>query len=169
MTESGIVTSTISDHSAITLHLQSKEYVQRGPGFWKINNSLLSDERFIWDLSSKIPEFKTKHDYLDNKGLYWDMIKMEVRGFCVQYKKRKNRECQNTEKHLKQEIDQLINKLKTDRTKDKISKLYRLRAEYNAIAEYRTKGAIVRRRIRWHENGERNTKYFLNMEKKTTC
>jgi len=35
-----IMTLTISDHSAITFHLQSKEYVQRGPGFWKINNSL---------------------------------------------------------------------------------------------------------------------------------
>ena len=139
VTESGIVTSTRSDHFAITLHLQSKEYVQRGPGFWKRNNSLLSDERFIRDLSSKIPEFKTKHDYLDDKGIYWDMIKMEVRGFCVQYTKRKNRERRNTEKHLQQQTDQLMNQLKTDRTKDKISKRYRLRAEYNATAEYRTK------------------------------
>ena len=54
VTDSGIATSTISDHSAITFHLQSKKYVQRGPGFWKINNSLLSDERFAQDLSSKI-------------------------------------------------------------------------------------------------------------------
>ena len=103
-----IVTSTISDHSAITHGLQSKEYVQRGPGFWKINNSHLSDERFIQDLSSKIPEFKTKHDYLDDKGFYWDMIKTEVRGFCIQYTKRKNRERRNNEKRLQQQIDQLM-------------------------------------------------------------
>ena len=72
----------------------------------------------------------------------------------------------NTEKHLQQQIDQLMNQLKTDRTKDKISKPYRLLAEYNVIAEYRTKGAIVRSRICWRENGERDTKYFLNMEKR---
>ena len=132
---------------------------------WKINNSLLSDERFVQDLSSKIPEFKTKHDYLDDKDLYWDMIKMEVRGFCVQYTKRKNRERRNTETHLQQQIDHLMNQLKTDRTKENISKLYRFRAEYNAIAEYRTNGAIIRSRIRWHESGEKNTKCFLNMEK----
>ena len=58
-----------------------------------------------------------------------------------------------------------MNQLKTDRTKENISKLYRLRAEYNTIAEYRTKGAIIRSRTRWHENGEKNTTYFLNMEK----
>ena len=62
-----------------------------------------------------------------------------------------------------------MNQLKTDRTKENISKLYRLRAEYNTIAEYRTKGAIIRSRIRWHENGEKNTKYFPNMEKRQHC
>ena len=62
-----------------------------------------------------------------------------------------------------------MNQLKTDRTKENISKLYRLRAEYNTIAGYRTKGAIIRSGIRWHENGEKNTKYFLNMGKRQHC
>ena len=75
------------------------------------------------------------------------MIKMEVGGFCVQYTKREDREGRNTEKHLQQQIDHLMNYLKTDRAKENISKLYRLRAEYNAIAEYRTEGAIIRSRI----------------------
>ena len=34
-----------------------------------------------------------------------------------------------------------MNQLKTDRTKENMSKLNRLRAGYNTIAEYRTKGA----------------------------
>ena len=96
---------------------------------------------------------------------------MEVRSFSVQYTKRKKTagERQNTVKYLQQQIDHLINQLKTDRTKENISKFYRLRAEYNATAEYRTKGAIITSRIRWHENGEKkHTKYFLNMEKKAT-
>ena len=58
VTNSAITTSTISDHLAITFTLQSKEYVQRGPGFWKINNSVLNDEKFVHDLSSRIPELK---------------------------------------------------------------------------------------------------------------
>ena len=39
-----------------------------------------------------------------------------------------------------------MNQLKTDRTRENKSKFYRLRAEY-AIAECRTKGAIIRSRI----------------------
>ena len=62
-----------------------------------------------------------------------------------------------------------MKQLKTDRTKENITKLYRLRAQYNTIAEYRTKGTIIRSTIRWHENGEKNTVYFLNMEKRQHC
>ena len=31
---------------------------------------------------------------------------------------------------------------------------------------YRTKGAILRSKVRWHEDGERNTKYFYSLEKR---
>ena len=48
---------------------------------------------------------------------------------------------------------------------ENITKLYRLRSELNKIAEYRTKGAIIRSRTRWREQGEKSTKYFLNLEK----
>jgi len=34
------------------------------------------------------------------------------------------------------------------------------------IIEYCTKGAILRSKCRWYNEGERNTKYFLNMEKR---
>ena len=161
-----IINPTISDHSAIAFTLQSKEYAKRGPGFWKINNSLLKDANFINELKSKIPEYKNKHSYLADKGLYWDMLKMEIRGFCVQYSKRKNRIKRNKERDLQKEIDDIMTLLQSNRSKENIAKLYQLRAKLNQIAEYKTEGAMIRSRIRWHEQGEKNTKYFLNLEKR---
>ena len=32
--------------------------------------------------------------------------------------------------------------------------------------EEKTKGIIIRARARWHEHGEKSTKYFLNLEKR---
>ena len=32
--------------------------------------------------------------------------------------------------------------------------------------EEKTKGIIIRARVRWHEHGERSTKYFPNLEKR---
>ena len=122
-----ITNSTLSDHSAIILTLRSKDYAQRGPGFWKINNSLLKDNAFIEQLQNKIPEYKEKYCCLEDKGLTWDMIKMEIRGFCVQYCKRKNRERRDIEKKLSEQLDSLMKTLATNRTKENITKLYRLR------------------------------------------
>ena len=32
--------------------------------------------------------------------------------------------------------------------------------------QYKTKGAILRSKVRWYEDGERNTRYFYNLEKR---
>ena len=46
------------------------------------------------------------------------------------------------------------------------TKLDNLNCELENIIEYRTKGAIMRSRIQWHNEGEKNTKYFLSLEKR---
>ena len=38
-----------------------------------------------------------------------------------------------------------------------------LKEELEKIIEYRTKGAILRSKSRWYNEGEKNTKYFLNL------
>ena len=32
------------------------------------------------------------------------------------------------------------------------------------ISKYKTQGAILRSKSRWHNEGEKNTKYFLNLK-----
>ena len=38
--------------------------------------------------------------------------------------------------------------------------------ELEKLIEHRTKGTILRAKCRWHNEGEKNTKYFLNLEKR---
>ena len=79
-----------SDHSAVSIHLQSEASAQKkGPGFWKFNTSLLTDETYIAALRENLQRFKAKYVDLPDLGLKWDLIKMEMRGFTVQYSKRK--------------------------------------------------------------------------------
>ena len=35
--------------------------------------------------------------------------------------------------------------------------------------QYKTKGAVLRSKVRWFEHGERNTKYFINLGKRNFC
>ena len=56
-----ILPKIYSDHSAVALFMSFNESeLPRGPGFWKFNNSLLSDTNYVELLSFKIPMFAKK-------------------------------------------------------------------------------------------------------------
>ena len=76
---------SFSDHSAVSFNIQSDNFTKRGPGFFKFNNSLLNYHCFIEGLSRKIPEYKEKYGHLQDKRLYWHMLKMEIRSFTICY------------------------------------------------------------------------------------
>ena len=45
-------------------------------------------------------------------------------------------------------------------------KMEALKDEWGQIIEHRTRGAIIRSKTRWYNEGEKNTKYFLTIEKR---
>ena len=46
-----------------------------------------------------------------------------------------------------------------------ICEIHNTRLRLQKIMQYKTKGAILRSKVRWHESSERNTRYFYNLEK----
>ena len=59
----------------------------KAPGLWKFNNFLLDDEDYTSEIGESLPVFKDKYADLDDLGLKWDLIKMEIRGFTIKYSK----------------------------------------------------------------------------------
>jgi len=75
-----IVFTPNTDHSAVQLNLILEESKQKkGPGFWKFNNSLLEDNRYVSQLRENFPQFKSTYQNVEDLGLRWDLIKMEIR------------------------------------------------------------------------------------------
>ena len=77
---------------------------------------------------------------------------------------------QNREKKLEQTIAKLEEEFDKSNLSDKqLTNLERQLAEQKSeletIIEFRTKGAILRSKTKWYNEGEKNTKYFLNLEK----
>ena len=75
------------------------------------------------------------------------------------------------EEELEKEINSLqrsieANNMKKKDKEDAVNTLETKKSELEKIIEYRTKGIIFRARCRWHNKSEKNTKYFLNLEKR---
>ena len=128
-----IVANIFSDHSAITLSMSSESNeTKRGPGFWKFNNSLLMDKCYTEMMTKQIPEFVAKYCNLNDKGLFWEMIKMEIRASTIIFGKNKAKQKRDEEKDLLMRLNQLQEKLRSnvseatkvemDRVKKKTSK-----------------------------------------------
>ena len=72
-----LVPNIFSDHSAITLSMSlESDETKHGPGFWKFNYLLLTDKCYTEMITKQIPEFISKHCNLNDKGLFWEMIKI---------------------------------------------------------------------------------------------
>ena len=68
---------------------------------------------------------------------------------------------------IENEISDLERQLESCIINDKEALVEQLRVkkkELENIIEYKTKGAIIRSKARWYNVGEKNNKYFLNLE-----
>ena len=83
---------------------------KKGPGFWKFNQSLLKDETYVTNLRAEIQTFKQKYNDVEDLGLKWDLIKMEMRGFTIKYSKNKAKKRKSTEISLQNQINELYKK-----------------------------------------------------------
>ena len=128
---------------------------------------------FISIIAETIQE--TLDEYRDddfvNRSLLWEMIKLKVREKSLSYSKHRKKQAKQHEMELEQSIVKLEEKFdngnltesQTSYLEDEIDKQ---KLEYEKIIEYRTKGAILRSKARWYKEGEKNTKYFLSLEKR---
>ena len=166
--ECSIVHVPGSDHCAVKLFIQSDSLNKKaGPGFWKFNSSLLEDEEYINEFKANIKNYRNKYLYLDDKGLRWDLMKMEVRGFTIAYAKRKAKKKRNEEKKLQEQLNELLAQSAQCKTNPLLrTKIQSTQMRLKRITDQKVKGAILRSKARWVEYGEKNNRYFLNLEKK---
>ena len=142
--------------------------LKRGPGIWRINNSLLNNTQFCEKMTDCIEKAKIKVNNSDlNKSEKWDVLKNECAKFAKQFSKQV---AQNKRKLLINLYD-----LKTELINEEIIKTSGHQST-NVIAEVsqkiteleneKVKSAMFRSKCQWERMGERNSKYFFALEKR---
>ena len=158
-----IIPTIHSDHSAITLSFQTINSANRGPGFWKLNNSLLKDKAYIEEIRTLINSFKLQNTEITDKRLYWDFLKYEIKKQTIKFSKTKRQRVKTRQEQLeKRLIDLEKHVLQT------LDEYEHVKAELKEIEREKIEGILVRSRIKWYEEGESSTKYFLRLEKQNS-
>jgi len=160
-----ILSSFCSDHSCISLRLSPLPKSNHGKGYWKFNASLLNDEEYVTTLEQKLDQWTGEYDYFNDKRVKWEMLKFEIRNFTCDYAAKKKRDLIQHEKILQDKLNCLETQLGNNRSDETRNEYYECKERISQIEEDRAKGAIIRSREKWLEEGEKSTRYFFSLEK----
>ena len=120
----------------------------------------------VWDIYAPACSY---YSNVTDKKLFWELMKMEIRSATVAFSKSKARCISNREQELRCRIDQLdviiYDNFSSPYIDGVLCEYDELKMELKSIYEEKGKQAMFRAKCRWIENGERPTKYFVNLEK----
>ena len=166
--ESTDITPAIkTDHAAIELVLKDSHQSVKGPGYWKMNVSLLEDENYLNELKNNFSKWKIMgiNDLSDKRSI-WDWLKYKIKNHAISYSKQKATERNAREKFLQTTYEEATKRFEEDPSTINQNLLNEAKEILEHFCEEKTRGIIIRARARWHEHGERSSKYFLNLEKR---
>ena len=112
-----------------------------------------------------ISSSKEEFAHLDPHGK-WEMIKIKIREATQQYSRRLG--CINKQNRckLEQELNILENIRAENPTDNDICKeIAHIKQKLEVFSLAKTKGAQIRSKMKWIEDGEKNGRYFLSLEK----
>ena len=159
-----IIPGLHSDHSILIITLNNSNK-NRGRGFWKFNCNLLHDKIYVKTVKDILSECKKKYTNMTDKGLIWELCKLEIRSFSVPYCIKKKKERSAFKRSLEEELEKLLVLLDQNLDKDTLNSYNLNKKELQDIEREETNAIIFRSKVKWIEEGEKNTKYFLNLEK----
>ena len=101
--------------------------------------------------------------------LLWEMIKLKIRDASMKNSRVKMKTMKNEEANIESALAALEWRLEQGvSNKDALEEQIRCKKnELETIIQYKTKGAIISSKARWYNEGEKNSKLFLEFRKQT--
>ena len=154
--------SILTDHSALYLSINLSRQ-DRGPGYWKLNAKLLCDNDTLNAVRAAIVTEIAKCEGDVPADKKWASILK-----CAQDKlKQIAREQAAVRNIVISNLSEQLNHYEENLPlNEKEAELYdKTKLDLEELQLQRAEGLIFRSKVRWYEEGEKNSKYFYNLEK----
>lgn len=162
-TTTDIKTEPLSDHSTISIDFRIP-MANRGPGFWRMNNLLLTDKDFMTKMRQHILE--NLEEDLHDPNLKWEWIKYKIRSFAISYGITKARQERQHVTSLEKRLTTLAETHDLTATPDIAHEAQSIKRELAEIQQHQANKAIFKTKANWTQMGEKPTAYFLGLEKR---
>jgi len=153
-----------SDHQLLFAKLNVVQHI-RGPGYWKLNCSVLSDDNYRSEMKSMLCKIRNEGKLYQSNQRLWEVCKTKVKEFTIAYCKRKYELEKMEEKMMEAELAEIEQNLHVNWCKDLETRKSILLNSLESHYLKRARAAQVRARAQWVEEGEKSTKFFLGLEK----
>ena len=150
---------TCSDHDFVMLNLKNQGNicgVSYGKSYWKFNDDLLNDEKFcsafefFWKLIVRTDDMNLS---------CWDKLKNNIKLFCIDYSKTRNKNLYGELKSLKTQYNLLDLKNISD-----LKLVDEIKTRVKEIETSLLSGSIIRSKVQDLDTNENPTSYFFQRE-----
>ena len=154
------IASVKTDHRAIYMCLDLDSF-ERGRGSWKLNTKFLSNQDYILKMNILIEEV------VQSQGLSklekWEQLKAKAKKFTVKYA----RESSSEEKIIISQLSEKVNEYEANFPLEEhdFNLWMETKSELEEKLIERVRGIMFRSKVKWYEEGEKNTRYFFSLEK----
>ena len=151
-----IETFSISDHDLVAIDMTPPEPpTPRGPGYWKMNNSLLKNEEFKELIKNFWVAWRERKNEYANLLIWWDLGKYFLRETIISYSRQKAKANNVCRKQLVQRIQNL-------KAEDppNVELLRELREELHTQDRQKSNKIFIATKLEAIEKDEKPTKFF---------
>ena len=163
-----ILPCPFSDHCAVLLSVSVPDVIPPGPGLWKLNTSILEDEEYVILITDAWLSWRASILRFPSLSKWWEEGKSLIKGLTIKY-------CCSRSATRSRNRDLLVRLIDHLKAKVDAGSVLCLGPYHSALSELAAldsetaRGAQVRSRIRWVEEGESSSAYFFRLEKKRSA
>ena len=135
---------------------------KKGPSFWKYNTNLGKNLEYCNGIKAIINKVKNENQDMSHQ-MKWEFLKYAIREFSIIFSK----DLARTKREKLEKAEKIIFQYENSDSLHISEDLYLSKKnEYEAIINEQINGQILRSKVQNYQEGEKSSKFFLNLEKK---
>ena len=160
---SNITPCPLSDHDFVSFVFDVPEGIKHGPGVWKLNNSLLDDDKFCTLIRKTISDHIEFLLAFENIRDWWEFLKSSIKEVSIEFARERRRKLCRDRVILTNRLIRLRQRL-VDGDLSVQPQIIDAESSLKSLFIREFEGVKIRSRAKWLEEGERPTRYFFKLE-----